>query len=421
MKSRGRKLLIFAGVPVLLFAGAWARTPLCVTYQRSKAQSALDRDDGRAALTRLRYAERLAPDDPETQFWLARATRRLGRLEEMEQHLARCARLGIAPERIRRERLLAEAQSGRVHRVQAYLPDLLQEPGEDGPEICRAFANGYGLDLRFAEALALLDAWQQDYPDDADPHFLRGRVWYSQQNWEPAAEAYRKGLEIAPQRAEARLRLAVCLLKMKRPADAEWHFRHFLRSDPSRVEGLVGLAQGLVDTSRPEEARGFLSQALKLDPDDGSARLLLGRLELSAGRPRQTIECVQPLIEAWPDDMAACYLLAQAWQALGDDRAADDYFDRVAAGHRALDRIRELTEAVSRNSQNVSLRHELGVLLLRFRSREEGVNWLRSALLIDPDHRPTHAILADYYAKRGDREAAEHHRHCAGAMEGGHG
>ncbi|MEO1995152.1 MAG: hypothetical protein ABGZ17_07750, partial [Planctomycetaceae bacterium] len=46
----------------------------------------------------------------------------------------------------------------------------------------------------------------------------------------------------------------------------------------------------------------------------------------------------------------------------------------------------------------------------RFRSREEGVAWLKSALLIDPTHSRARRALANYYTATGDKERANRYR-----------
>jgi len=62
---------------------------------------------------------------------------------------------------------------------------------------------------------------------------------------------------------------------------------------------------------------------------------------------------------------------------------------------------------------NVSLRHETGVIYLALGHEEEAARWFQSVLQLDPDHAPTHRVLADYFQKHGDAQRAEHHRQKA--------
>ena len=64
--------------------------------------------------------------------------------------------------------------------------------------------------------------------------------------------------------------------------------------------------------------------------------------------------------------------------------------------------------------EDAELRYQIGSTLLRYDSPSDGLGWLLSVLDVDPHHRPTHAVLAEYYAGKGNEKLAEHHRHLAG-------
>jgi Tfp pilus assembly protein PilF len=59
-------------------------------------------------------------------------------------------------------------------------------------------------------------------------------------------------------------------------------------------------------------------------------------------------------------------------------------------------------------------RHEAGVILFRNGQEQEGLRWLASALQQDPNHRPTHELLVEYFEKHGQPEKAAQHRRLAG-------
>src|SRR5262249_41001685 len=81
-------------------------------------------------------------------------------------------------------------------------------------------------------------------------------------------------------------------------------------------------------------------------------------------------------------------------------------------------RIRELADQdLKRSPHNPNTLHELGKLLLRTGSAEQGLDWLRRALDLDPHHRPTHALLADFYERAGDSGRAARHRALAREAE----
>ena len=76
--------------------------------------------------------------------------------------------------------------------------------------------------------------------------------------------------------------------------------------------------------------------------------------------------------------------------------------------HRLV--VSGVTQSGALSSSESTTRFEAGSILLRVGEEEEGLRWLRSALRVDPTHRPTHRALADYYQRKGDKEQAEKHR-----------
>lgn len=412
----GRKWLLLAGALVLLAVAAIAATPLRAHYHRSCARDLLAEWKTEAALQSLLEAERLAPDHAETQFWLARAHRRLGNFDRMDHHLSSARRLGFPKERIEREEILADAQMGRVAHAERHLTHLLQNPEDDGPDICKAYINGYCLNLLFQEALILLDAWAAEYPADSEQWVSRGELWRSRSEWDDGAEAYRKAVELAPTHFKARYGLAQCLLKKNEPGQAEVHFRQCLQLRPEHSGALVGLGIALTSQQQLEEARSLFRRAIEHDSDSLEARRALAELELNANRPRDAIRCIQPAAEQWPEDAALCYALAQAYQAVGDKASAQRHFDVVDRAERELGELEQLVKDVAKRPQDTDLRYQIGEKVLRYRSREEGVGWLKSVLLIDPRHGPTHALLADYYRKTGRGDLADQHRRFLGTM-----
>lgn len=56
------------------------------------------------------------------------------------------------------------------------------------------------------------------------------------------------------------------------------------------------------------------------------------------------------------------------------------------------------------------MRYEAGMIFLRNGFTQDGLRWLYTALDADPNHRPTHQALADYFERTGEEAQARHHR-----------
>jgi tetratricopeptide (TPR) repeat protein len=420
--SAGKKRFVLLGalalaIPAAIFGAPW----LVAQYGLSRARTALVRDDSDAALDWLRTCRKWSPDDGEVHFFLARVWRHKSQYDEMSNELEEAARLGFPAARLERERRLAIAQTARVHDVAQYLSGMLTAPGDDGPEICAAYVNGYCLSLDFTAANRLLDAWTADYPDDPEPHLRRGDLWYALIEWQAAVEAYRACLARDPSRAKARLSLARCLIKMNEPAEAEVHFRELLKASPDNVECWLGLGMCLLSLGRSDDARAALAHAAELAPDNFEVRQRLGELELQDGRPEQALEWIRPLAEKWPDDSALATLMAQALQEMGDAAGAKKFWEAVRQGEAASSRLDGLITDVRKRPTDLALRCEIGEMLIRYRSREDGVSWLSSVLQYDPGNRAAHRALAEYFQKKGDARLADEHRRLADPPEAARG
>ena len=193
MRRARIRLFLLVGVAVTaIVTSLFATIPLAVQYHCGRARRCLHGRDNKQALRELRTALRLAPSDAEVHFLLARTHRRLGNLDQIPAFLRRAQQLGGDPSRAERETWMAWAQSGRLREAEPHLAELLTDLRDDGADVCEAYVQGYFSNLRVNEALRLLDAWQRDYPDDAQAHFMRGYLMQILRRWRDAAAAYRR-------------------------------------------------------------------------------------------------------------------------------------------------------------------------------------------------------------------------------------
>jgi tetratricopeptide (TPR) repeat protein len=259
----------------------------------------------------------------------------------------------------------------------------------------------------------LLDAWTADYPDSAEPYFRRGNVCYGQMDWQGAVSAYQKCLQLDPARTKTRLLLAQCFLNMNDPALAEPQFRLVLRELPDNLAAGLSLGVCLMNLSRIDEARAAFQHVVELAPRGFEARQRLGELELHDQRPEVALEWIRPISESWPDDPAIATLMAQALQQTGHAAEAPKYWDVVRRSDQAISRLEKLTTDVRDRPADLALRCEIGILYLRYRSREDGATWLNSVLQYDPRHERAHRALSEYYDKAGEFELARQHLQAA--------
>jgi Flp pilus assembly protein TadD len=300
---------------------------------------------------------------------------------------------------------------GQIGAVEGKLSGLLRDAGEDGVEICEAFAQGYCINLQFEAALMLLEAWQTDFPQDYRPHLRRGRIFLEGNLKSSRAEdALREAVRLAPENAEVHRELGKALLTLRKLDEAEEHLRTALELNPGDELALLTLATTLHDRGDVEGARETARQLLKVNPKNDAGQVFLADLLIAAGEFDEAIQVLTPLVEQWPEDLKARYGLAKALQQSGRKEEAARHFQEYARLLESAEHMHNVHRQLESDLHNVELRYELGRLRLMHENHAEGAAWLQSVLLQNPDHQGAHQALAEYYAKIGDTQRERQHR-----------
>ncbi|MCL4202856.1 MAG: tetratricopeptide repeat protein [Pirellulaceae bacterium] len=409
-----RLALLIAVALALAAVGVFAWRPWLRSYRLSQGRLAMENRDPLQALQYFHAARQLAPDHAETHFQLARVYRRLGQLDRVRESLSTAWRLGYDVAALQREQWLVLAQTGDLKEAEPRLLARLSDPQETrADEISEALVRGYFGNLRFSDAERVLTAWQTDYPDDAEPHFLRGYFYEAFYRYKDAVAEYELGLVKAPGRTDGRLRLSGVLVRQEDYARAERELARCLDEQPLDLQVRTEWAAYLFAVGRGDEAHHELRQVLIRAPDNPEALRLMGQIELAAGRPEEAFRWLLPAAEKTPCDTSVRQALGQALQVAGRADEAAPHFRYVEEAERELRHLDVWLPQVLENPADVSLRYKIGVTVLRYRSPPDGLRWLRTVLEIDPDHVETHRALADYYAQQGDQQAAQRHRQQA--------
>lgn len=373
------------------------------------ARSALKSRDVELAMSAILSAERLAPNNGEVYLYMASAYRRKGELTNVRKSLERASILGVSQNRIRREEWLAMAQAGQMTEAAPHLRELLLNPGDDGAEICEAYANGYFLNYRLGEAFAILDAWEKDYPQDAQPHFFRAAFSSKTDNWNATVKHLRKALELAPKRIDVRIELANTLLILQESDEAAKLFAELQKIQPDHPEVLMGWAQILLERGQHEQARSTLDQVLRIDSKHVVALRLRGEIHSLAGQVTEAIKLLEEAVAIKSSDRQARYVLATVLKKAGRDAEARQHFQFVAKSSDVNARFEELVVKVRNNNGDVESRFEIAELLREVGETTDRLQWLRSIIELDPSHKAAHAELAKYYAALGDLEESRKH------------
>jgi predicted Zn-dependent protease len=258
-----------------------------------------------------------------------------------------------------------------------------------------------------------LQKWLELEPDAPQALYWRGEAWERLHRFEEALTDFQRVIDLRPDRDDARLRLATALVTAHRPAEAVGHYELLHAKHPDASGVVLGLARCRVELGHADEARQLLDDLLPSRPNDGLALGERGKIELLAGSADDAERWLRRAAAAAPYEREVVYNLIQALQKRGKSAEAADWTARLDKIDTDLERMNELLRKIHGSPKDPASRHEAGAILMRNGQEIEGVRWLMNALKQDPDYRPSHELLADYYERHGNPELAAMHRRAA--------
>ena len=139
----------------------------------------------------------------------------------------------------------------------------------------------------------------------------RGVEAYENGEWAAAAEAFRSGLELAPDHLSLRYRLATALAMAGDAPGAEAQFEETIRRAPTYAPAHFGLGLVLDLTGRRLDAIERFSAAVQYQPDHVEAHLRLAEALRLTGRAERSVPHYQRAVELDPR-------VAEAWLGAAD-------------------------------------------------------------------------------------------------------
>jgi predicted Zn-dependent protease len=404
---------------VIAAAGYVAAYQVSAEYHYHAALRALERRDLDQAGSHLDRCAAAWPRNPEVVLLQARLARQAGLYAEAERRLEDCRRVKVAPETVALEHAMLRAQQGDLTPdLEATLRACVDQGRGDPVLILEALSRGYSHSYRLHDARACLDDWLRRRPDDVQALLGRGWVYERLHQYEKARDDYRRAVDLDPEREEPALRLAqVLLLLGQSPPEAAAIFERLWRRPSRNPAAALGLAQCWSKMGRTEEAQRLLNELAADHRRDAQVLFERGNLALQKGEAGEAETWLRQAAALVPHDYQVNYALLQCLHAQGRADEARALQTRVRQLEADLRRIEDLTDDLQKRPYDPALRCEIGELFLRNGEPQEGALWLKSALQVEPAHRPAHEALARYYEERGEPGLAAQHRRAAGEAE----
>jgi protein O-mannosyl-transferase len=173
-------------------------------------------------------------------------------------------------------------------------------------------------------------------------------------------------------REEPLLALASAYVGVGRRNDAAEAFRRVLELDPDRTDVMRNLGGVLVEEGKGADALPYLEQAASLEPGSGFGLALLGLAEAELGRRDDAAAAAQAAAARAGGDVDALILAGRAMVVAGREKEAETY----------------LSEAVTLSPSNPEALTRLGDVELALRNPDEAREFLKRALSVDPEYVP---------------------------------
>ena len=332
-----------------LFTQALALQPDSVWARIARGRAALTRHDYLGAVEHLEEALAVDPEAADVHYPLAMAYRGLGEMEKAEAHLQ-------------------QRDSGTVRRpdpLMRAMRDSLRSPSAYERQGIQALGGG---------------------------------------DWEAAAAAFRRGVELAPANPSLRHRLGTALYMMGNEREGRTHFEEVLRVAPEYPQAHYSLGLILEGSGRFEEALHRFSAAVRYEPGYVEARLRLARLLRRLGMPNRALAEYARVVTADPRSAEAAFGHAMTLVRLGRYQEARERLEagttlhpgqpmfvkalarllaaapdaRVRDGRRAMTLVRELLA----QERSFDLGEAMAMALAEVGRYPEAVSWQREVMAL---------------------------------------
>jgi predicted Zn-dependent protease len=408
--------ILMAGLLLVLvgFLGWLGGSTLWVRWDRGEAEKALAEYDFAEARRRLARCIKIHPRDPELRLLAAQTARRDGDPDAAEQQLdAYHALLGEVTQKEALERVLAKVQRGDMREVLNALMDSLELHHPESEHILEALAMGSVQSYELHHAQFWTNELLTKWPKNAIGRLLYAQTLNTQGNRDKAISLLKELVKDSPRYYKGRLFLADTLFKSRAYREAGVEYAALREQRPDELDPLLGLASTYTRMGDDDHARPLLKQLQEKYPDNSDVLLECGRLALDEKRPADAEPLLRRAVELMPNDNEAQRQLGICLGQLDKPEESQEHLERSKQIEADLILLEKTLDEMSKAPNDAGPRRRAGEICLRNGQVAEGLRWLSGVLDMNPNDKPAHQILADFYESQGDTRQAELHRRLA--------
>ena len=202
----------------------------------------------------------------------------------------------------------------------------------DHPEMIQPrlmLAEAYRARNNHADALAVYERIDQDFPGNPRTPLLRGIVLLQQRKWREAREAFNQALERTPDFLPAVEQLVTLDLLEKQYANARQRLETLIAKQPKSPELQIQLARVLVAQKELPQAEIALEHAIDLNPSLPAPYYILATLYVGGNRQQEAMDKLQKILAINPTDPKALLMSGMLHEQL-------KHYDQALAAYEKL-------------------------------------------------------------------------------------
>ncbi len=366
----------------------WARTVALtsdnVVAQNNLGNALLDEGLLDEAITHLKEARRIKPDDAKTAFNLGNALIQKGELTEGMANLSEA--LQLRPDYAEAHINLGSAflKTGRVNDAADHFERALQlEPGQ--PSAWNDLGYARLQQGAVEKAMACFQHALQVDPTQAVTLDNLANALMQQGKVDAAIGYYQRALQLKPEFAEAEYNLGTALVQKNNLNDAIVHFQRALGFKPDYANAAYNIGIALFHQDKADEAVTFFQKAIQINPDYAEAHYNLGNALIRQGKIDDGIAQFRKALQIQPGQVVTRnnlgYVLLQSGKV---DEA-----------------IGEFKQVLQAQPDNVNAHFNLGSALLQKGNVDGAMEHLQQALQREPDLAEAHYSLGTALLQKG--------------------
>lgn len=412
--SRRRRLAVGALVVIAAaIAGPWCVRQGQYWHHLRQARLALDKGVADNAVLALRSAIKLRPEAAEAHFLLGVSNRRAGHLDQVRAPLDRAEQLGWSRRAVNRQRVLLAFQAGD-RAAEAELRESLERPMTDevAEETCEALALGYLSEYRLIDAQTCLDYWIAWQPGCVRARLLRAELPWVSGDRQKQLDEYHEVLKLDPENYTAHQTLAHLYLAQHKIDEALKEYSWCRQVWPADPIAQLGVAACLQHQGKLEEAMQAYEKLYRSEaPPHQRAYLLseIGQVYLNNSDYEQAVKVLSESVELYPYDPTAQYSLGSALSKLGRKEQAKVHLDRAKQIEGYREQLADVERQIATHPDDPEMRFQAATALKHLGHAKASAAMMLAVLRWDPNYRPAHAALAEYYREIGRDDLADEH------------